>query len=325
MNFRIFSAISVLVLVFAATSCSRQQITEVKMGTLDKDTTWSGQIIVTGDVYIPPDVTLTVSPGTIVKFKRVEENMDNNLYGLDSPYYPLAELIIRGKLLAIGTAEENIVFTSAEPEPMPADWGALNFLGSEGNVVKYTKLFYAYNGIHAHGSAVEISDCEFVKNGVGVSFKVEEETPGVPWFGKRSKVSITRSLFARNKGGIGFRSSDAEITHNEIIDNKFFGIWPKDNSNAKISYNEITGNKKGVYLYQAQGTIIEFNNIYDNKDYDIAVAEAQDYPVEARNNWFGSLNRQKIDEMIFDKKDDQDLGDVIIDPVLEKPVKWESR
>ena len=318
-------SISIILLTFFLASCSKQQATEVSMGTLEKDTVWSGKVTVTGDVYVTPGVTLTVMPGTIVKFKKVEENMDNNLYGLDSPYYPVAELIIRGRLISEGTADKNIVFTSAELEPRPADWGALNFLGSEGNIVKHTKLLHAYNGIHAHGANVEIADCEFVKNGVGVSFKVEEETPDVPWFGKRSKVSITRSLFARNKGGIGFRSSDAEITHNEIIDNKFFGVWPKEKNNAKISYNEITGNKKGVYLYQSEGSVIEHNNIYDNRDYNIAVAEAQDFPVDARNNWFGSKNREKIDEMIFDKNDDEELGEVRIDPILEKPVKWESK
>ncbi|MBU0480116.1 MAG: right-handed parallel beta-helix repeat-containing protein [Proteobacteria bacterium] len=323
-SLRVFSVVSTLLLLLSSGGCSRQESVEIRMGTLEKDTTWSGQVTVTGDVYVPPGVTLTVLPGTIVRFKRIEENMDNNLYGLDSPYYPVAEIIIRGKLLAVGTPDKNIVFTSAELEPQPADWGAINFLGSEGNVVKYTKLFHAYNGIHAHGSSVEISDCEFVKNGVGVSFKVEEETQGVPWFGKRSTVSITRSLFAKNKGGIGLRSSDAEITHNEIIDNKFFGVWPKENCKGVISYNEITGNKKGVYLYQAQGINIEFNNIYDNKDYNIAVAEAQDFPVEARNNWFGSKNRQKIDELIFDKQDDADLGEIFIDPVLDKPVDWKA-
>ena len=64
------------------------------------------------------------------------------------------------------------------------------------------------------------------------------------------------------------------------------------------------------------------NNIYDNTDYNVAVAEAQDFDVDARNNWFGTTNPAKIDEMIFDKKDDKDLGEVFVAPILKERVKW---
>jgi parallel beta-helix repeat protein len=213
---------------------------------------------------------------------------------------------------------------SAEADARPADWGAINFLGSDGNVIEYARILNGYNGVHAHGSQVKVAHSQFVRNGVGISFKAEEETPGVPWFGKRSKITITDNLFANNKGGIGFRNSDAEITHNEIIDNKFFGIWAKEDSKVRVAYNEITGNKKGIYLYQARGVVFEYNNIYDNRDYNIAMAEAQDFPVEAPHNWFGTRNREKIDELIFDHKEDPDLGEVRIEPLQEEPVDWEA-
>jgi parallel beta-helix repeat protein len=316
---------SLFIVLLSVYGCSRQQATELKMSTLDKDTTWSGVVLLSGDIYVPPGITLTIAPGTTVKFKRIDEKSDQNMFDIDSPYYPAAELIIRGRLIAKGTKKEPVVFMSAEADARPADWGAINFLGSDDNIVEYARIINGYNGIHAHGSSVRIAHNQFVRNGVGVSFKAEEETPGVPWFGKRSKLLITDNLFANNKGGIGFRNSDAEISHNEIIDNKFFGIWPKERSKANISFNEITGNKKGIYLYQAQGVLFENNNIYDNRDYNIAMAEAQDFPVNAPNNWFGTKNRQKIDELIFDHQDDPELGEVLIDPVLDEPVKWESK
>ena len=318
---RIFVCIA---LVFFVTGCQKQQVLEVSKLTISRDTTWAGNILIAGDVYVEPGVTLTIAPGTIVKFKRIDETSDQNMFDIDSPYYPQAELIIRGKLIAKGTEKEKIIFTSAEIDARPADWGAVNFLGSDGNIIEYCKFLFAYNGVHAHGSSLQISHSEFVKNGVGVSFKSEEETQGVEWFGKRSNVQVTSSLFARNKGGIGFRNSDAVITGNEISDNKFFGIFPKEDVKAEISKNEITGNKKGVYLYQARGVIFRNNNIYDNVDYNITVAEAQDYDIDARNNWFGTINREKIQEMIFDKNDDPELGKVEIDPFLDRQVEWEQ-
>jgi parallel beta-helix repeat protein len=293
--------------------------------TISKDTTWSGTVLVKGDVYVEPGVTLTITPGTIIKFKRIDETSDQNLFDIDSPYYPQAELIIRGRLIAKGTAKKKIIFTSAEVDARPADWGAVNFLGSNDNIIEHAKFSFAYNGVHAHGSSARIAHSEFVKNGVGISFKSEVEIPGVEWFGKRSNLTVTDNFFARNKGGIGFRSSDAVISHNEIIDNKFFGIFPKEDVKAEIRKNEITGNKKGVYLYQARGFKLNNNNIYDNKDYNISVAEAQDYNVDARSNWFGTINQKKIEEMIFDKKDDPDLGKVEYEPFLDKQVKWQLK
>lgn len=311
--------------VVGLAGCGRQKVTEVDKTTLEKDTTWSGQVLVKGDVYVPPGITLTVAPGTTVSFRKIDETSDRNLFGIDSPYYPQAELIVRGRLIARGTPQDNIVFTSAEIKAEPADWGAINFLGCDGNVISYAKILNAYNGVHAHGAKVEITHCEFVKNGVGVSFKAEEETPGVPWFGIRSTLVIRNNVFAKNKGAIGARNSDAEISHNEIRDNKFFGIWPKENNQMKVTFNEITGNGRGIYLYQSQGATFENNNIYDNTEYNFAAAEAQDYPVPAPNNWFGTTDRKKIDESIFDKHDDAELGEVLIEPIRQEAVAWKEQ
>jgi len=311
-----------LVILLGLTGCQKTQVTELARQTIDQDTTWSGTIVIGGDIFVPPGVTLTIAPGTIIKFRKIDEKSDQNLFDIDSPYYPEAELIIRGRLVARGTPEKQIVFTSAEMTPRPADWGAINFLGSEGNELEYVKVYCAYNGIHAHGASVNVSHSEFARNGVGISFKKEEETPDAPWFGKPSQLRISYCVFSRNKGGIGFRNSSAEITHNEIRENKFFGIWPKEDSQALIAYNEITDNLKGVYLYQARGVRIENNNIYNNRSYDIGIAEAQDFPVKAASNWFGTTDQAKIAEMIFDKADDPELAEIEIQPVLDKPVDW---
>ncbi|OGQ95263.1 MAG: hypothetical protein A2521_03765 [Deltaproteobacteria bacterium RIFOXYD12_FULL_57_12] len=320
----LISRIALLVTLLAAAGCSgSKQTMEVASQTITADTTWAGVVMVKGDVYVPPGVTLTIAPGTTVKFKRIDETSDQNQFGIDSPYYPQAELIIRGRLIARGTEKEKIVFTSAEIDARPADWGAINLLGNEGNILEHAKILFAYNGLHAHGATARISRCEFANNGVGISFKSEEEAPDVPWFGKRSNLEILDSTFYRNKGGIGFRNSDGVITRNDIRENKFFGIWPKEECNVAITYNEVTGNKKGLYLYQTRGLTLNHNNIYDNKDYDIGVAEAQDYDVDAANNWFGTTDAQKIDEVIFDKKDDADLGEIRYMPFLPEKARWE--
>ncbi|MBE9519483.1 MAG: hypothetical protein IME97_00030, partial [Proteobacteria bacterium] len=86
---RIFICITLLVL---ATGCQKQQVTEIFKSTISKDTEWSGIVLVKGDVYVESGITLTIAPGTIVKFKRIDETSDQNLFDIDSPYYPQAEL-----------------------------------------------------------------------------------------------------------------------------------------------------------------------------------------------------------------------------------------
>ena len=313
-----------LLLPLLLVSCQKTQTLELEKQHLTQDTTWKGVVIIGGDIFVEPDVTLTIEPGTVVKFRRIDETGSQNLFGTDSPYYPQAEIIVRGTLIARGTRKKNIVFTSAEIDARPSDWGALNFLGSTGNVIDHAKVLFAYNGVHSHGSAVTVTNSEFAKCGVGISFKSEEETPGVPWFGKRSDLTITGNIIHSNKGGIGYRNSTGNIAYNLIEKNKFFGIWPKEDVDGTVSANTITGNKKGVLLYQTRGVVLTGNNIYDNSDYNISATEAQDFPFDARNNWFGTINSDKIDESIFDKKDDADLGLVTYEPYLQSPVKWEK-
>jgi len=310
----------VALLVFAG--CQKSPVTELAKQTIAEDTTWSGVIVIGGDIYVPPEVTLTIEPGTVIKFRKIDESSGQNLFHTGDPYYPEAEIIVRGRLIASGTPDRQIVFTSAEMNPRPADWGALNFLGSEGSIIRHAKIYCAYNGIHAHGSSLQVSHSEFARNGVAISFKMDDETPEAPWFGKPSSLTISRNVFVGNKGGIGFRSSSAEITHNEIRDNKFFGIWPKEDSDVLIRFNEITGNGKGIFLYQVRGVTIERNNIYNNRDYDIAVAEIQDFPVDVSNNWFGTTNQEKIAGMIFDRNSDPELAEISYRPFLEQPVSW---
>ncbi|MEJ7587591.1 MAG: hypothetical protein WKI04_08525 [Ferruginibacter sp.] len=92
-------------------------------GTVGKTVTLSGHItkdttlfkidnnILSGLVYVDAGVTLTVEKGTTVK-------------GAYSGANTAALIVKRGaKLMAVGTQEEPIIFTSASPTPASGDWG----------------------------------------------------------------------------------------------------------------------------------------------------------------------------------------------------------
>jgi hypothetical protein len=88
-------------------------------GKITKDTTLYAKDInyLSGIVYITKGVTLTIEEGATVRGKS----------GLD-----VASLVItRGaKIIAKGTAEKPIVFTSASQNPQSGDWGGIVILGT---------------------------------------------------------------------------------------------------------------------------------------------------------------------------------------------------
>ena len=313
-----------LAMVWTPRIC-RAATLEIGKTTLQHDTTWSGNVLVNGDILVPPGVTLTIVPGTVVKFKKIGPGSDRNLFGLDSPYYPQAEIIVTGRLLAKGTQEQPIIFTSDEAKPRTADWAALNFLGGEGNVLEWCRITYAYNGVHAHGAQVLVKQCELADNAVAISVKKDEDTPSAPGYMKEADLTVTGCLVHDNKGGINVRMSKGVLTGNTIRDNKFFGIWIKEKCHGEISRNDITANQKGIYLYRAEGMTITANNIHDNHDYNMAIADEQEHDVLAAGNWFGTTDQAKVAALIFDKQSDPTVGRIIVEPYLKEAVQNAGR
>ncbi|MEO8427416.1 MAG: Ig-like domain-containing protein, partial [Verrucomicrobiota bacterium] len=105
------------------------------------DTIWSGTIYISGDVTLSAGITLTLQPGTVVKFQQG------------------ASLSISSTLLAAGTSTSKIIFTSARDASVglpiqgaPAgaaqagDWESLYFeAGSDLSVLSQAEVRFAGN------------------------------------------------------------------------------------------------------------------------------------------------------------------------------------
>lgn len=276
----------------------------IEKGVINCDTVWEKEVVITGDVEIARGAILTVMPGTVVKFVKIEADGPSNLYESKPHNFPRAELIIRGKLLAQGTKNRMILFTSAEQFPHPADWGAINFLDTENNILEYCEISYGYDGVHCHGAQVTMVNCYLHDNGVGIGYKNVEE------FKTKCMVSILYNRIIRNRGGIlcGGQTKSM-ISHNQISNNKFFGIFGKK-ALSHVRYNNITHNGKGIILYATQGVRLSENNIFDNEEYNVSLLEGQIWDVDARQNWWGTRDEEKIKELIWDRDEDHTLGKV---------------
>jgi hypothetical protein len=79
--------------------------------TLTKDKIWT----LKGYVYVPEGVTLTIEEGTVIESDIAEKG---------------ALIIERGgKIMAEGTPQQPIIFTSGNDFPQPGDWGGIVILG----------------------------------------------------------------------------------------------------------------------------------------------------------------------------------------------------
>ena len=120
-------------------------------GTISADTTWSGTVHVTGDVIVASDATLTITPGTVVKFATGQY------------------LNAQGVLLAVGTEAKPIVFTSlhddtaggdsnrngAASQPQRGDWESIYIRNSSvGSRLEHVELRYAGNYYNPNDSRV---------------------------------------------------------------------------------------------------------------------------------------------------------------------------
>ena len=170
--------------------------------TLFENTVWSGDIVVDGILTVAAGATLEIRPGTRVRFTRFDSNGD----GVGEH-----ELFSQGTILALGTAEQPILFTSAEAAPRPGDWGAINMMVSEAeNRLEHCVVEYGYRGFHAHYSQARLLNNLFRNNMRGAQFQ-------------ESQVFIDACRFLDNLNGVQFRDSRV-ILKNSLIAGGQWGL-----------------------------------------------------------------------------------------------------
>ncbi len=95
-------------------------------GTIPQDETWSGTVLLTGDVVVPAGRTLTIDPGTTVQAQPLA---DNTRGGVDRSRI---ELIVQGTLVAQGVGPGSIQMTSASMTPAKGHWYGIRYEGTPG-------------------------------------------------------------------------------------------------------------------------------------------------------------------------------------------------
>lgn len=249
---KIILIISMLFILTAKSAMCEEYDFTYGTETIIKDTVWSGTVFIDGVVTVFQEITLTIEPGTTVMFKKVDTNGDG--FGEN-------EIYIQGEVVAEGTKERPIIFTSAEKVKNAGDWVAINMMVSEDkkNIFKNCILEYSYNGFHAHFSTMNLIDCEIRYSLLAVQFQ-------------DSTVSIKGCNIHDNNQAIQFRDSSLDIE----------GTWIKDNNvgircvYSKVNFidNRILGSAmKG---FQVRGSDINIkDSMFENNRSGITLQDSK--------------------------------------------------
>ncbi|OHB29444.1 MAG: hypothetical protein A2X84_01235 [Desulfuromonadaceae bacterium GWC2_58_13] len=238
-----------------------------------QDTVWNDRVLVDGILTIPAGVTLEIRPGTEVRFTRRDTNGD----GIGEN-----EIFIQGALRVFGTAELPVRFTSAEADPVPGDWGAINMMASEEeNLLEHCLVEYGYRGFHAHFANASLKNSIFTRNQRGLQFQestvvidgclIENNFNGMQFRNSKVRLGATRVL--NNHWGIRCVYSELAMRDCQVAGNLINGLNLRD-STLDGETLQVTGNRKGVYLQRSRGTL-RGSRIRDNSEHGIFLEDSE--------------------------------------------------
>jgi parallel beta-helix repeat protein len=92
-------------------------------------------------------------------------------------------------------------------------------------------------------------------------------------------------------------------------------------ASCQVRYNNVTHNGKGVIVYAMDGLRLSENNMSDNEEYAVSLMEGQTRDVDAGRNWWGTKDKNKIEGLIWDKNEENTLGEVNYSGFLDSRVK----
>lgn len=237
--------------------------------------TWSGEVRIRGTVTVKKEGSLTILPGSRILFERIDNDGDN---------IGDAEIYVEGTLLAQGTAQAPILFSSAAAQPQPGDWKFIYLDYARRAELAHIIAEYAYSGVQIHFCKAAVLDSEFRYNVDGVRFSTVN-------------IEVARNRIHHNTHGIRYeeRRGSGSVHHNAIVDNEI-GIFVVTRSDDR--------------------TLFRDNNIV-SRQYNVKLGLDQPGDVTFPQNWWGTSEAAAIRATLYDHEADAALGRVSTpDPLL---------
>lgn len=220
--------------------------------TLTEDTTWQGDVLVEGTLTVAPQTTLSIEPGTTVRFRPSAGEGGGE-----------AALLVQGRILATGSADRPVLFTSDGKNPAPGDWQGIVILGSsKKNLLENCRIEGAETGVDASFSTLTIRNTTVTNGITGLQFSdslITATGGGVSKNGTGliladSEGSFTSIEVSQNRLGIAATDGSLYLDGSRIADNAAEGVNAR-NVRMKIAGSAFSGNGSGIVLSGGEGEI----------------------------------------------------------------------
>lgn len=242
---------------------------------------WSGVVEIDQDMVFPQESELTILPGTEIVFMQVDPERDTFR---GHPNFTGYELIIYGRVSALGTAEQPIIFRAADSDAGAGSWGGINLVESSGSRFEYCLFKQADSAIHSQMSDVAVERSIFENNLVGVRFH-------------DSQILIENNLFQQNRTAIRFH----------------FG-------SPVICLNVIRNNERGLFISSYPREYhIENNSFLQNRRGNVILGEEVPDDVQMPRNYWGTTDSERIADSFYDGQRDDYIGMVRFKPFRTEP------
>lgn len=219
---------------------------------LTEDTVLKGSVLIKGYLVVAPQATLRIEPGTIIRFAAVSTG--NNA----------ARLVVQGRIIAVGTAENPIVITSDRNRPARGDWGGISLVSSEKrNQLEHCRIEYANSAIEAQFSTISLKMVAISRSHTGFLMRdtvaqmaggsVSESETGIEMHD--SELDSADVIVADCKRGIVMNRSAASVSSMQIRNNQQYGIL-SDDCRIRLTSGELSGNGTGASFRGGEGQIV---------------------------------------------------------------------
>ena len=307
-------------------------INKTTSGRMMEDEVWRGDILITGDVQVPQEVTLTVEPGATIRFTaQSDDQHGDEEYSPEDPstiHAIMISILVLGVLDAQGTPDQPIVFTSDSDVPGPMDWQSITIEDSGMAVLDYVVIEHSYFGLQLnspslrasinHSTIRDVTTCGICTGDHPIDEPIIISNSRFIRCGREAidtyrdqNIMVHHNVFSDNYVAIMSVGSSIAIESNLFIGN-IRGIGVVEGGNPTIIGNEFTESDGAAIFVTNASPIIMNNNIYANLSN--MELEGSELGVTAENNWWGSTDIETIEELILDGKDNPSLGVIDFEP-----------
>jgi hypothetical protein len=228
--------------------------------------------IIKSQVEVAPGATLTIGPGTVVKFQKG------------------TGLTVRGTLKIRGDSRNLVVLTSAEATTSRGDWTGITFTDESadaqftsagnytgGSIVEYAVIAHS-TGVTLDNASPYIANSNFLDNNVAISISGEVEETNITT--SSARLWITRNNITNNTKGIVVNRG---YMMGEMVFDPSGLMVQEPRASIIIDGNAINYNQEGLWLERGERVAVLNNQINFNNGYGLKIAAASPQAIVQHN------------------------------------------